>query len=458
MTKEQFWKIIDEANSEVDSDEQTAFLKNVTENLSKLSGKEIAAWKNIQTYLIKLADRIDLLQAAMGKDIYLSDDSFYDFRVWLLSKGKDIFTTVLREPDRLSEFMDSPDKVYFERFSYVTHDVYRERAYVEEHGEDAMKRLEEEWRASNPSEKEFDPYWVLYDKYDIYDACDNYPLSDTEKEQLRQELFPPMEKEIIRWIKKEGAPSAVEKAVLQKIPQEKEYRRISMELNSGYAWGSGMLPAAKERFHREMKELFTTAGWEYVAPAFDTASPSYRKGNSLLYCHPMELSGPCEASLMPEVAQLLEKVAHCTVLAYKDEGRVYDMTDEQYADILHGLRAEIEKDLLKAFSAKDSLSDSERCTSVMEKYRIMTLERTTNVLSSNCPYWKCVEETLKELIKQKKIIRKPDVTKFSNQHYMTAPEFVEEKRENIDHQIKGAASRNGEIPKSEGKKTPEREL
>lgn len=458
MTKEQFWKIIDQVNAEVDTNDQKAILNAVKEKLSKLSAKEIAVWKNIQTEYIKLADRVDLQQAAADNGIYLSDDSFYYFRAWLLSKGQEVFTTVLQEPNQLSRYIEDPGAANFESFSYVSHDVYREVAFVEEHGEAAMRKLEEEWRAQNPNEKVFDPYWLLYDKYDIYDACDAYPLGDTEKKQMRQEIFSPGEKEGVHWMKIKKMPSVVEKTVLQKIPQEKKYRRISVELNSGYEWGSGMLPAAKTRFHREMKELFTTAGWEYVAPAFDTASPSYRKGKSLLYCHPMELSGPCEESLMEEVAHLLKNAVHCTVLSFKDEGRVYDIADERYTEILQTLRGEIEKDLLNAFSAENTMSDSDRCTSVMEQYRIMTLDRTTNVLSSSCPYWRCIEEVLKDLIKQKKIIEKPDVTRFSNQHYMTAPAFKKQKQEKIDSQIEEAALRTNEKKRKKDKEGIDREL
>jgi len=457
MTKELFWKIIDEANAETDPNDQEKMLKSIADKLSKLTAKEIASWKNIQTYYIKLADRVDLQQAAVQNNIYLSDDSFYYFRAWLLSKGKDTFAQVLRDPSKLSRFIEDPGAVYFERFSYITHDVYREAAFAEEYGTDGMVRFEQDWKAQNPEEKDFVLYWALCDKYDVYSTCDAYPLSDTEKEQLRQVVFPPTEKVTdIPWSRKNTEVSVVEEAVLRKIPQEKVYRRIAVELNSGYEWGRGMLPLAKERFHQEMKALFTEAGWEYVEPAFDNASPSYRKGNSLLYCHPMELSGPCEESLMSEVAGLLKNAAVCTARSFKDEGRVYQVSDEQYTAILHDLRSEIEGDLLKEFGAGNGVSDSDRCTAVMEKYRIMTLERTTNVLMSSCPYWKCVEEALKNLIKQKKIIEKPDVTRFSSQRYMTAPEI--QMRPKMDSQIKTAASRTVKPKQSESMGKDEREL
>lgn len=171
MKKEQFWRIINEINEEVGTGDQKTILNKCSEKLSKLSAEEIASWKNIQTQYVELADRYDLQQACAKNHIYLSDDSFYYFRVWLLSQGEETFKAVLRGPGLLSRFVEDPNEARFEIFSYVSHDVYLKKAYTEEHGEEGFKKLEEEWRAKNPDEKEFDPYWLLYNMYDIYDAC-----------------------------------------------------------------------------------------------------------------------------------------------------------------------------------------------------------------------------------------------------------------------------------------------
>ena len=44
--------MIDKANTEVESDNQAAFLKHVTETLTELSAREIAAQKNMQNDFI----------------------------------------------------------------------------------------------------------------------------------------------------------------------------------------------------------------------------------------------------------------------------------------------------------------------------------------------------------------------------------------------------------------------
>ena len=130
--------------------------------------------------------------------------------------------------------------------------------------------------------------------YDIYDACKAHPLSEAEKEELRKDVFPPAEKEIeVVWKKDKTGTSEMERVILEKLPQDTEYRRIVIELDSGYEWGSGMLPAARERFHREMRTLFIEAGWEYVAPAFDNGVSDY--GWHFAFGHDVSCFSACKA-------------------------------------------------------------------------------------------------------------------------------------------------------------------
>ena len=50
MDKKTFWKIIDEVNASVDTDDREAVLKGTINRLMECSPKEINEWKNILNF------------------------------------------------------------------------------------------------------------------------------------------------------------------------------------------------------------------------------------------------------------------------------------------------------------------------------------------------------------------------------------------------------------------------
>ncbi len=445
MNIKTFWEIIDEANAEAGDSGQEEMLKCTEDRLSKLPAKEIAEWFNIHHLYLKLAERKDLERAASNCGIYLSDDSFLYFRGWLLSLGKDAFYSILNKPETLSEYVSSPADVRFESFVYAGHEVYTQKAFAEEYGPEGMKQWRDNWFAENPDKGEFGFEWALGNKYSLWDASAQHPLSEDQKEEIRKDLFSRSENKEITVVKTNGDLKEVERVLLDMLPSESNnYRKLSVSLYSGYEWGFGMLPAALQSFHQEMKELFLAAGWECHEPTFANACPEYSKGKSRLYCHPTEISGPCEENLISDVCSLAAKATNCTVTKAEDQGRVFDITQEQYIGALKALRAEIEKDLLKEFSLPNKGSDSDRYETVMMQYRVMTLEHHTDSLSSMHPYWKYTEEVLQDLIAQKKIVARPEATSFSSWNYITAPEYQVKEDVQLDSQIRSAATRAAE--------------
>ena len=440
MHIDSFWEIIDKANTESSHKGQEAILKSVENQLSKLPSKEIAEWFNVHHLYLDLAERKDVEQAASNCGIYLSDDSFLYFRGWLLSLGKDAFYTIMNDPETLSEYVTTPADARFEGFVYAGHDVYTQKAFSEEYGPEGMKLWRNNWLAENPDKGDYACDWALGNKYSLWDASVKHPLSNEQKDEIRKELFSRSEGNQITVAKTKLGLNAVEKVLLDMIPPEsKEYRKLSISLYSGY--GFNMLPAGLEDFHREMKNLFLAAGWERHEPKFANACPEYSKGNSRLYCHPTEISGPCEASLIPEVCKQMGKVTKCTVIRAEDHGRIFDITQEQYTEALKRLRPEIEKDLLREFSLPDRRSDSDRVETVMMKYRVKTLDHHTDILSSAHPYWKYTKEVLNDLIVQKKIVECPDASSFRSQNYITAPEYHVKDNTGIDAKLQSASDR-----------------
>lgn len=440
MNIETFWNIIDKANVESDQKDQEAMLKSVESQLSRLPAKEIVEWFNIHHLYLDLADRKDVERAASNCGIYLSDDSFLYFRGWLLSLGKDAFYTILNTPDSLSEYVTSPADARFEGFVYAGHDVYTQKAFAEEYGPEGMQQWRDNWFAENPNKGDYACEWALESKYSLWDASAQNPLSDEQKEVIRKDLFSRSAGNEITVEKTDTESRAVEKVLLDMLPPEsKEYRKLSISLYSGY--GFNMLPAGLEDFHQEMKDLFLAAGWDRHEPKYANTCPEYSKGKSRLYCHPTEISGPCEASLIPEVCRQIGRATKCTVMKAEDRGRVFDITPEQYMEALKVLRTAIEKDLLREFSLSDRRSDDDRHENVMLKYRVMTLENHTDMLSSLHPYWKYTGEVLNDLIAQKKIVERSDAASFRSQNYVTAPEYQAKDTIGIDAKIKSASTR-----------------
>jgi plasmid stabilization system protein ParE len=82
--------------------------------------------------------RYDVREAAsiIDYDVYQSDDSFKDFRSWLISLGKEAYYSVSEDPDTLEQFItDNMENPYnpgdyylqWEEFAYVATEVYYEK-------------------------------------------------------------------------------------------------------------------------------------------------------------------------------------------------------------------------------------------------------------------------------------------------------------------------------------------
>jgi hypothetical protein len=111
------------------------------------------------------AYRWDLWGAAYIIEGGCSDDGFTDFRSWLISMGRDIYETALRDPESLVDVADADgvETTSFEEFQYVPRQVYQEKTGQEmpdpgvrhpqepegdrwsEEGDDLARRLPRLW-------------------------------------------------------------------------------------------------------------------------------------------------------------------------------------------------------------------------------------------------------------------------------------------------------------------------
>lgn len=103
MNKEQFWRIVEDVRSSADPRDQGAILFALQEQLRKLPSAEIMEWQEIFQFYDDAAYREELWAASGAMGAHCSDDGFMDFRSWLISQGRDVYMTALRDPESLAE-------------------------------------------------------------------------------------------------------------------------------------------------------------------------------------------------------------------------------------------------------------------------------------------------------------------------------------------------------------------
>src|SRR5689334_5871199 len=98
MNEAKFWKILEYAKEQSKGDFKKQ-LEIIATTLAELEVEEIlefnqiSAEKDVLCYTYELWDAARLLMHGCG------DDSFIDFRDWLVSQGEAVFYKVLQDPD-----------------------------------------------------------------------------------------------------------------------------------------------------------------------------------------------------------------------------------------------------------------------------------------------------------------------------------------------------------------------
>jgi hypothetical protein len=150
VDEQQFWKIV-VAGKRKSLDDLDHQLDAVRKRLKKLLPKEVQQFYRL--FNQKLADAFswDLWGAAYLINGGCSDDGFYYFRAWLVSRGQEVYEAALRNPDSLARVVDPErDDHEFEELWSVALDVYRELT-----GEEDMPGRSFRWRVK-PKGKEWD--------------------------------------------------------------------------------------------------------------------------------------------------------------------------------------------------------------------------------------------------------------------------------------------------------------
>lgn len=220
--------------------------------------------------------------------------------------------------------------------------------------------------------------------------------------------------------------------LLRELPEQTEkYIHTRFNIEAGYRWGSGMPMDKMNAFYDEIKDLFAAAGWTVKGGCPPTVAPTVYYESSSLYCHPMELSGPCEEKLYPIVSAILNQATTCSLQSIEKLGQVYKLSDHEYENALHSIRKDIEKDLLNAFKTTHPMEFISgyynNLSTVAEQYRVPTLKSYIG-LSSNDVQVKYITQVFNDMIKDGKILCKENNHGYKSYRSTTGAERLEQAR------------------------------
>lgn len=178
---------------------------------------------------------------------------------------------------------------------------------------------------------------------------------------------------------------------------------IYFRLDSDYVWGGnhpGMSKEKEDAFFAEIRQLFTESGYE-IKPIKYTECPGIVKEFTDLYAHPMDLSGYCEESRIPEIEAVLAKgttFSHRCTDTYK---QIYPYNREQEIEYYRQtFRDYTWNKLLSLFTTKRrNLYKPQReiIDLLANQLGIDTVEHTCGVSSGN-PCETYIYEVYKEMV------------------------------------------------------------
>jgi hypothetical protein len=135
----EFWSIIEKSRKGWDRNHpdgnQNRQLDALAELLSQLPSEEVAYFERHFQDLFYRAYRWDLWHAAFIVAEGCSDDSFMDFREWLISMGRSNYEAAVADVESVAQIAAVPgvESVFFEGFASVASEVYEKRTGKELH-------------------------------------------------------------------------------------------------------------------------------------------------------------------------------------------------------------------------------------------------------------------------------------------------------------------------------------
>jgi hypothetical protein len=177
MNETTFWQMIEQAkiDSGGDGEEQVNLL---VERLAQLEVSEIVDFDFLFDTYHAAAYRRDVWEAGtIAYGFSLSDDSFTDFRAWLIAQGRDTYEQVLSDPDWLAQVVTvSKRKIWgkgadikLEDMNYVAIEAYEIKMGEDEnmpHIAVEEPDLTGEWSSQDELPLKYPNLWRLFQSSD----------------------------------------------------------------------------------------------------------------------------------------------------------------------------------------------------------------------------------------------------------------------------------------------------
>lgn len=177
--------------------------------------------------------------------------------------------------------------------------------------------------------------------------------------------------------------------------------------NNKYGIGFGT-PEESQNFHNNIKELFINNGWNIKKENFNGGCATVIKDKQELYLHPQSISGVVTIENITYIEQLLSTSTLFTFRNTDIYEDVFDITDEEYIDMLQSKRKEIEYEILKVYRTKRSnlyiTTTWDTLQSVLEKFRIKRISHYIGVYSLSNVDFQYISEIFENLVNSKRII------------------------------------------------------
>lgn len=156
MTTLQFWDIIDQSRKGVNTNFETQCV-NITEILLQHDEETIIAFEHILRQQIEEANTWTMMAACFVVCSFMSDDTYEDFRAWVVGQGKANFDKILRDPNEICNLI-TPGQVKMmggEHLLFAALNAYLEKTNSD--GEDAEIEFYE--KIEHPEEREIEQKW-----------------------------------------------------------------------------------------------------------------------------------------------------------------------------------------------------------------------------------------------------------------------------------------------------------
>ena len=167
MGEDQFWQIVADslANSH-DQDSQQAYL---VKSLEQLAPAEIVSFRLRTDKLLYDTYTSEMWCAAYIMNGGCSDDGFEYFRLWMISRGREVYEKAKSDPDSLISEVDENAEFYdFESFWYVALTAFKNKKT----GKDLYDYIDyENFKFGEGNYQQFDLTWTEDDPESTKKIC-----------------------------------------------------------------------------------------------------------------------------------------------------------------------------------------------------------------------------------------------------------------------------------------------